>query len=69
MLTCVENTVIQGEESHAYLLKQWEKTVAGLNQRLDANLESVDDYTNKKSANQRQKIIDTLAELKQLIVS
>lgn len=38
--------------------------MAGLNQRLDANLESVDDYTNKKSANQRQKIIDTLAELK-----
>lgn len=41
MLACVENTVHEGEETHAIMLKQWEKISTGLGSKLDANLERI----------------------------
>jgi hypothetical protein len=38
MLACVQNTVNEGEETHATMLKQWDKINSTLNAKLDANL-------------------------------
>lgn len=67
MLASVENTISEGEESHAYLLKDWDQTMKVINAKLDANVESLNNHTQDRSASERQKIMDSLGELRESI--
>ena len=63
-MAAVQNTINQGEESHAYLLKQWNKCTKNLSDKLDKNMEALQAHTCDRSASQRQKIMDSIIELR-----
>ena len=41
LFACIQDVVNEGEESSANLLKEWEKSVAIINKKLDKNVEKL----------------------------
>lgn len=67
MLACVQNTVNEGEETHALMLKRWDDASEIINAKLDKTSEVLEKHSDNQRASYRDEVLDSLIEMKHIL--